>query len=74
MGDGVFYIYRMEKTCKRLWHAVLEQAIKDAHWDVAARAWFWSKNQGIGSFLWICSVLGLSPELIRRLLAKILEE
>jgi len=59
---------RLEKACKRLWHAVLEQAIKDARWDVTAQAWFRSKDQGTGSFLWICAVLDLSPEFIRRLL------
>ena len=62
-------IDRMEKTCERLWHAVLKQAIKDARWDVTARAWFRSKDQGAGSFLWICTLLDLSPESIRRLLA-----
>jgi len=59
---------RLGEACKRLWHAVLQQAIKDARWDVTARTWFWSKDQGTGSFLWICTVLDLSPEFIRRLL------
>jgi len=62
-------IDRVEKRCKRLWHAVLKQANKDARWDVTARAWFRSKDQGAGSFLWICTLLDLSPESIRRILA-----
>jgi len=62
-------IDKMEKACKTLWHAVLEQAIKDARWDVTARTWFCSKDQGTGSFLWICAALDLSPEFIQRLLA-----
>ncbi len=62
-------IDRMGKRCKRLWHAVLKQAIKDARWDLTAQLWFCSKDQGIGSFLWICTLLDLSPESIQRLLA-----
>jgi len=59
---------RSEETYERLWHAVFEQAIKDTRWDETAREWFWSEDQATGSFLWICTVLGLSPESIRRLL------
>ena len=61
---------RVEKRCKRLWHAVLKQAIKDARWDVTARTWFCSNNQETGSFLWICTLLDLSPGPIRRLIAR----
>ena len=61
---------RMVEACKKLWQAVLKQAIKDARWDVTARLWFCSKDQGTGSFLWICSLLGISPESIRRLVGK----
>jgi len=30
-----------------------------------AQNWFNSKNQGVGSFLWICTVLDLDPNLTR---------
>ena len=62
--------YRSEEAYKRLWHAVLKQAIKDARWDMTARTWLCSKDQGTGSFLWICTLLDLSPESIRRLIAR----
>ena len=60
----------MEESCKRLWTAVLEQAIKDARSNYhrnkeKALSWFSSENQGTGSFLWLCSMLGLNPNLIR---------
>jgi hypothetical protein len=56
----------MDQTCKRLWSAVLNQAIKDAQENHSvyarnARAWFCSKNQGTGSFIWICMILDLDP-------------
>jgi len=42
------------------------QAIKDAQENHSvyarnARAWFCSKNQGTGSFIWICMILDLDP-------------
>ncbi len=60
----------MEETCKRLWIAVLKQAIKDSRGNYhrnrdKALSWFSSANQGTGSFLWICSILGLNPNLTR---------
>jgi hypothetical protein len=61
----------MEETCKRLWIAVLKQAIEDARCNNYHRnrektlSWFSSENQGTGSFLWICSILGFNPNLIR---------
>ena len=60
---------RMDIACKRLWCAVLQQAIKDSHWDVTARSWFFSTDQEAGSFLWICTVLDFNPTLILTLLA-----
>ena len=73
----------MSNGYKKLWFAVLVQAIKDAEGYVSgpkdysnliitegARAWFLSKNQGIGSFLWICPMLDLNPAFVRSLVAK----
>jgi uncharacterized lipoprotein YmbA len=52
---------------RKLWAAVLDQAIKDAlsgnlYLKKEARDWFCSKNQDIGSFLWVCSTLDINPE------------
>jgi hypothetical protein len=33
--------------------------------SLSARLWFESDARGIGSFLWICSVLELDPEKVR---------
>ena len=60
----------MEDACKRLWTAVLRQAITDAQgsYDVyrqKARDWLLSENREPHSFLWICEVLGLEPDLFR---------
>jgi hypothetical protein len=65
----------MEKDCmeieyKKLWAAVLKQAIKDAKQDLKSTLtspglWFYSNNDEVGSFLWICRVLNIDPDLIR---------
>ena len=65
LGTDVMY-----QTYKRLWSAVLNQAIKDAQENHSiyaedARAWFCSKNQAIGSFIWICMILDLHPDTFR---------
>ena len=59
-----------EKGWRALWKAVLDQAFKDAEGNVGtydqredARAWFASSRRDIGSFLWICEVLDLEPEI-----------
>jgi hypothetical protein len=55
-----------EENCKSLWASVLEQAVKDARNDAeGAWAWLHSEDQGIGSFLWICDIFEISPDLIR---------
>jgi hypothetical protein len=72
-------IYRSGLACRRLWAAVLEQAIKDARDETTKRRrferadgqtaqhWFLSENGGIGSFLWICEMLDLEPRFVRTL-------
>jgi hypothetical protein len=60
----------MPDACKRLWSAVLEQAISDVQGDSnsdreEARKWLLSENYGTASFLWICDVLGLEPNFLR---------
>jgi len=58
-----------EKGWRALWRAVLDQAFKDAQGHVGtyahrrdAREWFCSNRNDLGSFLWICEVLDLDPE------------
>ena len=63
-------VFVMEEDCKKLWVAVLAQAVKDArskHYTNrdSALSWLRSKNQGFASFLWVCSILGFDPDLIR---------
>ena len=60
----------MDQTFKKLWSAVLNQAIKDAQqihsiYAEDARTWFRSKSQGTGSFIWICLILDLDPDAFR---------
>ena len=60
----------MTEGSKRLWAAVLEQAIEDVrrehgHAD-RARAWFQSEREGVGSFLWICRMLDIDPGSTRK--------
>ena len=62
----------MEKACKRLWHAVLDRAIRDMV-DPRTRfrdreealEWFESERQEVGSFLWVCNILGFNPGTVR---------
>ena len=60
------------RSCRRLWAAVLEQAIKDARGGRTyhiiteeARTWFRSQNEDVGSFIWICRTLDLDPSYVR---------
>jgi len=73
LSESVFYTSErdMEEACKRLWAAVLDQAVKEARAGKQymlvdkARAWLESESQEVGSFLWICLVLNLDPQSIR---------
>lgn len=64
----------IEEACKRLWAAVLAQAVRDAlggnlYLRKSAWAWLRSENQRVSSFHWICTILGLNPESVRTLVA-----
>ena len=59
----------MQDACKKLWSAVLEQAIRDAQGNYdseEARKWFLSEDDGTASLIWICDLLGLEPDLFRK--------
>ncbi len=70
----------MEERCKGLWFSVLERAIKDLRGFYGlslqdnAETWLLSGNKGVGSYLWICSVLNLDPSSIRRSLINCVDE
>lgn len=53
-----------------LWYHVLAGAFDDLHGSDRERAdsgsWFQAETDGIGSFLWVCEVLGISASVIRR--------
>jgi hypothetical protein len=59
-------------ACKSLWAAVLEQAIEDIldnkgyYMRKVAMTWLRCKNDGVGSFLWICHLFDLNPESSRK--------
>ena len=54
----------MDEAYRKLWIAVLKQAIKDIE---RSRQWFEDGNKETGSFQWICSVLDLNPGSIKTL-------
>jgi len=71
------YLYDEDKAHIHLWVEVLYTAVKDyigkyrvnpAHKKAAEHYLFHSKNRGIGSFLWICNLLRLDPERVRKAL------
>ncbi len=60
---------------KKLWTAVLDQAIKDALGEnlflrQGAREWFRSEDREVGSFLWVCSILDINPDFIQKVFSK----
>lgn len=64
----------MDDNYKALWTAVLEQAIKDAlssNIFLRKSAWAWinSKNQNLGSFLWVTDTLGIESTSFQTLIA-----
>jgi hypothetical protein len=58
-------------TCeKRLWQAVLLMTVFDLRNPLSsvredAQAWLTSDLEEVGSFYWVCDILGLDPEYIR---------
>jgi|GEM_PF-5989221 len=63
----------------RLWRAVLVQAVRDLRTRKTGTipkgtyAWFTSADQDLGSYLWICWVLGIDPACLREQTFKALE-
>ena len=50
-----------DSGCRRLWAAVLYQAVKDIDSNTkgAASHWMWSRRSDPGSMRWICDMLDL---------------
>ena len=63
-----------------LWSAVLNQAIEDIfefHGSVFAErtlSWFEDECEEVGSFHWICRILNLNPESIRKFIYQMIRE
>ena len=62
-------------ACKKLLVRILEQAILDLKkqdkYGYPAITWFNDKRDNIGSFIWICKILNMQPNITR---ASILNE
>lgn len=73
-------------ACKSLWAAVLWQALGDAvrlarakrptprHWHQDALDWFANESVEIGSFRWICDLMGLDPNRVRERVERMMVE
>lgn len=74
------------KACKQMWASVMWQALVDAvrlsvavrpiarFWHQDALEWFADDADGVGSFCWICDLMGLDPERVRQGVERMIEE
>ena len=58
---------------RSLWSAVLDRAIEDLEGSILERryskAWFYRDHEeGTGSYIWICDVLGIDPAKTRKII------
>ncbi len=63
----------MHEACKKLWRAVLRQALRDAGGAMfreTALGWIRAESHQVGSFLWVCMLLEIEPGRIRRKFVK----
>jgi hypothetical protein len=64
----------MNEPEQTLWMSVLTLAMQDLsgpdHLAKPARAWFCSKNNALGSLIWICDQVGLNPDAVRQRLLR----
>ena len=57
---------------RSLWSEVLRQGILDAASDIIKKdrgeptLWLYVKDERVGSFVWLCKLLGLDPAIVRR--------
>lgn len=70
----------MDYVYQNLWLSVLKQAIEDVSNDPGGilsentLLWFEDEFEDIGSFKWICSILRLNPELIKKHVYQVIRE
>ena len=64
----------MNEPEQTLWMSVLTLAMQDLsgpdHLAKPARAWICSKNNALGSLIWICDQVGLNPDAVRQRLLR----
>jgi hypothetical protein len=56
-----------------IWQAAADLTSKDERVSASARRWFESKNNGPGSFLWVCDQFALDAHWLRRRLLEMSE-
>jgi hypothetical protein len=60
----------MNEPEQTLWMSVLTLAMQDLsgpdHLAKPARAWLCSKNNSLGSLIWVCDQIGLNPDAVRQ--------
>ena len=71
MKSNEAFVYQTKQgtNCEHLFLAVLQQAIKDLNDDKAAldaNAWFNSADQDLPSFIAICDLLNVDPNITRK--------
>jgi hypothetical protein len=50
----------------KLWAAVMALGLKDYHAkDRSAVHWFWSEDNHVGSFVWVCDLFKIDPDYAR---------
>ena len=64
----------MNEPEQTLWMSVLTLAMQDLsgpdHLAKPARAWICSRNNALGSLIWICDQVGLNPDAVRQKLLR----
>ena len=64
----------MNEPEQTLWMSVLTLAMQDLsgpdHLAKPARAWVCSRNNSLGSLIWICDQVGLNPDAVRQKLLR----
>ena len=64
----------MNEPEQTLWMSVLTLAMQDLsgpdHLAKPARAWICSKNNALGSLIWICDQVGLNSDAVRQRLLR----
>jgi hypothetical protein len=57
-----------------IWQAAADLTSKEKRVSASARRWFESKNNGPGSFLWVCDHFAIDARSLRRRLLEMREQ